>query len=70
MAAISPQELLKAWKLETVTSDMALGHIVQNLVILREDIDRLIAHTNLPPRTTGKAKLGKLDEPSDPKQPS
>jgi len=56
---------------------MAVGHILQNLVKLqtilvdlRADIDRLIAHTRLPPNAKSKAKPSKPDETPDPEQPS
>jgi len=32
MATIPPDELLRLWSRETVTSEMAIGHLIQNLV--------------------------------------
>ncbi len=60
MSTVTPQELLKAWKLEQMTVEMTMGHVVQNLVILRDEIDRLIAYLRLPPTTaiTGAAACG------------
>ena len=70
MATVTPTELLKAWKREEMPSDMAIGHVLQNLVILRADIDRLIRHIGLSRVDEGKRKLTKSDEPLDPEQPS
>ncbi len=70
MATIAPQEILKAWKQADMPMEMTLGHVVQNLVILREDIDRLLVHTKLPPNPKSKQKLPKSGEPPKPKQPS
>ena len=77
MGTIPPKKLLSQWKKETLTVEMAIGHLLQHLVLqneveqkmdiehaqimttlkelqtsvrsLRTDVDRLIAHTNLPP---------------------
>jgi len=70
MAAMPPHDLLKAWKQDTMPVEMTLGHVVQNLVILREDIDRLLAHTRMPPNPKGNRKPSKPDETPDPEQPS
>jgi len=77
MSTVTPTELLKLWKLENMQPEMAVGHILQNLVKLqtilvdlRADIDRLIAHTRLPPNAKSKAKPSKPDETPDPEQPS
>jgi hypothetical protein len=32
MSTITPQELLKLWQLEKITCEMAIGHLIQNLV--------------------------------------
>jgi len=79
MSTVTPQALLKAWKLEQVTVEMSIGHILQNLVAqqttqasfqqtllnLRTDVDRLLAHTQLPPNLKGKPKPSKSDEMPD-----
>lgn len=70
MAMLPPDELLKLWKLDEMPVEMTLGHVVQNLVRLREDVDRLIAHTRLPPLVKGKLKSPRPDETSSPKQSS
>jgi hypothetical protein len=70
MGTITPEELLTAWKLEQVSVEMAIGHILQNLVKqqtafdahnrmllnLRADVDRLIVQTGLTPTDKGKKK--------------
>ena len=70
MSTVTPQELLKLWKLEQVSVEMALGHILQNLVKaqasaenratslykLRSDVDDLLAHTGITPRSKNKSK--------------
>jgi len=73
VSTVTPQELLLAWKREEMPVEMTLGHVVQNLVKLhtafvdlRADVDRLIAHTGLPPNTKGRHKPSKLDETSTP----
>lgn len=35
MGTITPQELLKLWQLEKITCEMAIGHLIQNLVSLK-----------------------------------
>ena len=84
MATLPPDELLKLWKLEQLPLEMSMGHVLQNLANLRAavatqyaaltslrmDVDRLIAHTGLPPSTKGKPKMPKPDETIDPGQPS
>ncbi len=32
MATMPPDELLRLWSRESLTSDMAIGHLIQNLV--------------------------------------
>ena len=70
MGTISPQEILKQWKLEELTVEMVTGHILQNLIKtqtaidainitlynLRADVDSLIAHTGMKPNPKGKKK--------------
>ena len=70
MGTITPDELLKLWKLEKVTVEMAIGHILQNLIKvhaatetldtslygLRGDVDALMAHAGIEPRSQGKRK--------------
>ncbi len=65
MSTMTPDELLKLWTLEKVTIEMAIGHILQNLVKaqtnaqsrdtslykLRSDVDDLLAHTGITPRS-------------------
>jgi len=68
MGTITPQKLLQQWTLEQMTTEMATGHTLQNLVKiqraidainitlykLRTDVDSLIAHTGMKPK--GKKK--------------
>jgi hypothetical protein len=70
MGTVPPKELLKKWECEEITVEMAVGHILQNLVQLmtiieafktslrklRTDVDSLIAHTGMSPRLKGKRK--------------
>ena len=84
MATLPPDDLLKLWKLEQLPLEMSMGHVLQNLVnlhtdfaaqhatlaSLRADVDRLMAHTRLPPSTKGKLKLSKPDETPEPEQSS
>lgn len=79
MATMLPSELLKLWTREQIPAEMTLGHVVQNLVKLHEeievhtsilrklraDVDRLLAHTKLPPIAQGKAKSSKPDATPD-----
>jgi hypothetical protein len=65
MSTVTPKELLQLWTLEKVTAEMAIGHIIQNLVKaqtsaasrdtslykLRSDVDDLLAHTGITPRS-------------------
>lgn len=73
MSTVTPEELLKLWKLERVTVEMAIGHIIQNLVKLhtsdenletslyklRGNVDDLIAHTGIEPRSSTKSRGAK-----------
>ncbi|NIT62020.1 MAG: hypothetical protein GWN00_39250 [Aliifodinibius sp.] len=70
MDTMTPQELLRQWRLEKMTPEMAMGHLLQNLVKiqramdatnitlynLRADVDSLIAHTQMKPNPRGKKK--------------
>ncbi|MBV7335959.1 hypothetical protein KFU94_48525 [Chloroflexi bacterium TSY] len=70
MAAIAPTELLRQWELEQITPEMAIGQLIQNQVkqqeflesnsrmlsIIRLDVDSLITHTELPPRSISRRK--------------
>lgn len=84
MATYTPDELWQLWKTEQLPLEMATGHLLQHLMQLyskleteraavfnlRADVDRLIAHTRLPPLVKGKQKPSKPDETSEPEQPS
>lgn len=73
MSTVTPEELLRLWKLENIPLEMAMGHVLQNLVKqqkaqdalnqmianLRADVDRLIAHTGLTPSTSTNRKPAK-----------
>jgi len=39
MGTIPPSELLKLWQLEKITLEMAIGHLIQNLVNVRNTQD-------------------------------
>jgi len=70
MGTLTPQNLLKEWMLEKLTTEMATGHTLQNLVKMQEaiktiqvtlhnlraDVDSLIAHTGMPPNPKGRKK--------------
>ncbi len=73
MGTIKPDELLKSWSLGNMTAEMAVGHLIQNLVKLQTaieninitlytlcaDVDSLIAHTGMMPNPKGKKKSPK-----------
>jgi len=73
MSTVTPEELLKQWKLESIPLEMAMGHVLQNLVKqqtaqealnlallnLCADVDRLIAHTGLTPNAGSRSKPSK-----------
>jgi hypothetical protein len=75
MGTITPNELLRLWELEKITIEMAVGHVLQNMVKmqtaqdtcnitlynLRADVDSLIAHTGIKPNLKGKKKPPKKD---------
>jgi hypothetical protein len=68
MATVTPDELLRLWRQEGVTSEMAIGHLIQNLVkqqaaiaamqstlsVLRVDVDRTMLLPAVEPPTKGK----------------
>lgn len=68
MGTLKPEELLKTWSIGTITVEMAIGHLIQNLVKLfktieklttsiynlRADVDSLIAHTGMKPKDKQK----------------
>lgn len=70
MSTLSPSALLKAWAVDNMPPEMAIGHVLQNLVKLasmlethtvmlhnlRADVDRLIAQVGLPPDPKSKHK--------------
>ncbi len=63
MATISPEELLRLWSAEKLTSEMAIGHILQNLVLQQSSIGNLQASVaNL------RAEIQKLSGP-EPEEP-
>jgi len=43
MATVRPEELLRLWTRESMSSDMAVGHIIQNLVLQHSTIATLQA---------------------------
>ena len=73
MSTMPPDELLKLWKLEKLPLEMAMGHVLQNLVrmqttieshdaslyTLRGHVDGLMAHTGMEPRSRGKRQATK-----------
>ncbi|MFQ5434860.1 MAG: hypothetical protein ACE5FD_08285 [Anaerolineae bacterium] len=70
MGTVSPKELLKLWQLEKLTPEMAVGHIIQNLVhiqkavdatntaffTLRADVDELVQHVGVNLSSTDQKK--------------
>ena len=68
MGTMTPQKLLQQWTLENLTTEMATGHTLQNLVKiqraidainltlynLRSDVDNLIVHTGMKQKTRKK----------------
>ena len=68
MGTMTPQKLLQQWVLENMTTEMATGHTLQNLVKiqksidainitlykLRADVDSLIVHTGMKPKSKKK----------------
>jgi len=43
MSTYPPDQLLQLWKSEQIDSQMAIGHVLQNLVILTELVNKLNA---------------------------
>lgn len=39
MAALPPEELLRLWRQEALSVEMAIGHIIQNLVKLQDALN-------------------------------
>jgi hypothetical protein len=76
MGTMNPNELLKLWTLEQVSVEMAIGHILQNMVKtsetlgthdtslykLRSNVDDLIVHTGVKPRSKNRKKYPKEDQ--------
>ena len=74
MGTMTPSELLKLWKLEKLSVEMAVGHILQNLVNmhtaieiadaslykLRADVDGLMTHTGTPRSKDKKRPLKRV----------
>lgn len=70
MGTMSPDELLSLWKLEKMPVEMAMGHVLQNLVEvyvdikaldaslykLQGDVDGLIARTGTKPHSKSRRK--------------
>jgi hypothetical protein len=79
MSTYTPVELLSLWKLEQLSLEMATGHLLQHLVKLtseleaqrtvvtnlRTEVDRLLAHSQLPPNARNKPKSAKSGEVPD-----
>ncbi|MFN8488638.1 MAG: hypothetical protein U0350_13645 [Caldilineaceae bacterium] len=73
MAAVPPQELWKLWKQEQITSDMAIGQLIQNqaeqqtaldaqrqtIAHLQSQINQLLAQPAAPPQAKGKKQQSK-----------
>ena len=71
MAAVPPNELWKLWKQEQITSEIAIGQLIQNqvkqqaqidannraLATVRADVDRLLGHATMPSGNKAKPKL-------------
>ncbi len=41
MSTITPQEILNQWKLEQIPVEMAMGHVLQNLIQQQTILDSL-----------------------------
>ena len=68
MATVTPDELLRLWRQESVTLEMAIGHLIQNLVkqqaaiaamqstlsALRVDVDRMTPSPTVESTTKGR----------------
>ena len=78
MGTESPNDLLKLWKLEKMSVEMAIGHILQNLAKQQEaievnslalyhlqaDVEGLIAHTGIESRSRARHRLKGKTGPS------
>lgn len=42
MGTFTPQDLLNQWRSERLTTEMAIGHILQNLVQLNDSVNKLM----------------------------
>jgi len=66
MSTVTPSELLNLWKQEQLTIEMAIGHILQNLVKQQTLLETLLAVQNK--RNLDTNNLGvtntKVDDPS------
>ncbi len=70
MGTMPPEELLRQWEREGITADMAIGHLIQNMVKqqtaigainltlynLRDMVGRLVAHTGMKLNSKSKKK--------------
>ncbi len=70
MGTMTPEKLLQLWKLEKISAEMAIGHVLQNLIELQTaheartitiydlqaNVDGLIAHTGIKPRSRIKPR--------------
>jgi hypothetical protein len=75
MGTMLPKELLKLWELAKISVEMAIGHILQNIVKiqtaidminltlrhLRADVDYLATHSGVQLPSKGKKKPAKQD---------
>jgi hypothetical protein len=73
MATMPPDELLRLWSRESLTSEMAIGHLIQNLVhqqaalaamqstlsVLRKDVERAATHEPAPIESAAKRRPAK-----------
>jgi len=65
MATINPEELLRLWSAEKLTSEMAIGHLLQNLVLQQSSIGNLQASI-----ASLRAEVQKLSGPEPDEPPS
>ncbi len=70
MGTMPPEGLLRQWEREGITADMAIGHLIQNMVKqqtaidtinltlfnLRGTVGSLVAHTGMDPNPKSKKK--------------
>lgn len=70
MGTVSPDELVRLWRQEELPVEMAVGHILQNLVHLERALDaqRQLLQASLEQQrqflTTMQAALASLESPS------